>query len=64
MGFYGSLFFKSWLVEAQGKEDIQEKQPKISMIVMAVTAEDACDKVRSYLTAEGFDFGPIAAFYG
>ncbi|MDB5097181.1 MAG: hypothetical protein JWM80_1602 [Cyanobacteria bacterium RYN_339] len=64
MGFYGSVFFKSWLVVAQNVEGPREKQPKVSMIVSAVTAEDACDKVRSYLSAEGFKFGPVAAFFG
>ena len=63
MGFYGSMFFKSWLVVAQSVEE-PAPEPKISMIVMAATAEDACDKVRGYLTAEGFKFGPVAAFFG
>ncbi len=65
MGFYGSVFFKSWLVVAQNIEGREkEKQPKVSMIITAVSAEDACDKMRSYLTDEGFKFGPIAAFFG
>lgn len=64
MGFYGSVFFKSWLVVAQNVEYQREKQPKVSMIVQAFSAEDACDKMRCYLTAEGFKFGPIAAFFG
>lgn len=63
MGFYGSVFFKSWLVVAQNVET-PERQPKVSMIVQAVTAEDACDKMRHYLTDEGFKFGPISAFFG
>lgn len=64
MGFYGSVFFKSWLVEAQDVEGPKEKQPKISMIMTAVSAEEACDKMRNYLTDEGFRVGPIAAFFG
>lgn len=64
MGFYGSIFFKSWLVVAQNVEGNRERRSKVSMIVDAVTAEDACDKVRKYLTEEGFKFGPIAAFFG
>ena len=34
------------------------------MIVSAGTAEDACEKVRRYLAAEGFTFGPVAAYFG
>lgn len=64
MGFYGSVFFKSWLVVAQNVEGVLGKQPKLSMIVSAVDAEEACDKVRAYLTAEGFSFGPVAAYFG
>jgi hypothetical protein len=64
MGFYGSVFFRSWLVVAQNVESPRGAPPKVSMIVTAATAEDACDKVRSYLTAEGFSFGPVAAFFG
>ncbi len=67
MGFYGSGFFKSWLVggrNVEGREGPKEKQPKVSMIITAVSAEDACEKMRSYLTDEGFKFGPIAAFFG
>ena len=64
MGFYGSLFFKSWYVVAQNVESSPERRPKFSMIVSAVSAEEACDKMRSYLTEEGFQFGQIAAFYG
>jgi hypothetical protein len=64
MGFYGSVFFKSWLVEALDVEAFREKQPKISMIVKAVDAEDACDKMRTYLTDEGFQFGAIKALLG
>jgi hypothetical protein len=64
MGFYGSVFFKSWLVEAQDVEGHREKQPKISMIVKAVDEEDACDKMRAYLTDEGFKFGAIKALLG
>lgn len=64
MGFYGSLFFKSWLVVAQNVEGSREKRPKVSMIVVAVSAEEACEKVRRYLEDEGFKFGPVAAFFG
>lgn len=64
MGFYGSIFFRSWLVVAQNVEGQREPQPKLSMIVSAVSAEEACDKMRSYLTAEGFKFGPVSAFFG
>lgn len=64
MGFYGTVFFRSWLVEAQDVEGPREKQPKVSMIVTAVTAEEACDKVRGYLTSEGYKVGPVAAFFG
>lgn len=64
MGFYGSVFFRSWLVVAQNVEGPRDKQPKVEMILTAATAEDACDKMRSYLTAEGFKFGPVAAFFG
>jgi hypothetical protein len=34
------------------------------MIVTAASAEEACDKVRRYLHEEGFEFGPVAAFFG
>ena len=64
MGFYGSVFFRSWLVVAQNVESPRGATPKVSMILTAATAEDACDKMRSYLTAEGFSFGPVAAFFG
>jgi hypothetical protein len=64
VGFYGSVFFRSWLVVAQNVETPRGWQPKVSMIVTAATAEDACDKMRNYLSAEGFKFGPIAAFFG
>lgn len=65
MGFYGSIFFRSWLVVAQNVEvNPKDKQPKVEMILTAATAEDACDMMRSYLTAEGFKFGPVAAFFG
>lgn len=64
LGFYGQLFFKSWLVVAQNVEGPRERQPKVSMIVVAFSAEEACDKVRSYLKEEGFQFGPVAAFFG
>ena len=64
MGFYGSIFFRSWLVVAQNVEGLREKQPKFSLIVTAASAEDACEKMRSYLTAEGFKFGPVSAFFG
>ena len=52
------------IVVAQNVEGPPVKQPKVSMIVVAWSAEEACDKMRSYLTAEGFKFGPVAAFYG
>ena len=64
MGFYGALFFKSWLVVAQNVEGPRLKQPKVSMIVVAFSAEEACEKVRTYLKEEGFQFGPVAAFFG
>lgn len=64
MGFYGSMFFRSWLVVAQNVEGQREPQPKVSMILVAWSAEEACDKMRSYLSAEGFKFGPVAAYYG
>jgi hypothetical protein len=64
VGFYGSVFFRSWLVVAQNVEGPRGKTPKVSMILSAATAEDACDMMRNYLTAEGFQFGPIAAFFG
>jgi hypothetical protein len=64
VGFYGSVFFRSWLVVAQNVGGPRGQEPKFSMIVSAATAEDACDKLRNYLSAEGFTFGPIAAFYG
>jgi hypothetical protein len=64
VGFYGSVFFRSWLVVAQNVGGPRGQEPKVSMIVSAATAEDACDKMRNYLSAEGFTFGPIAAFYG
>ena len=64
MGFYGSVFFKSWLVVAQNVEGVRGKQPKLSMIVSAVNAEEACEKVREYLKDEGFKYGPVAAFFG
>ena len=64
MGFYGALFFRSWLVVAQNVEGNREKQSKFSMILTAASADEACELMRGYLTAEGFKFGPIAAFYG
>lgn len=65
MGFYGSLFFKSWLVVAQNVEGPREEKPsRVAMIMEACTAEDACDKMRRYLNAEGFKFGPVTAFFG
>ena len=64
MGFYGSVFFKSWLVVAQNVEGLPGQLPRLSIIVSAMNAEEACDKVREYLTIEGFKVGPVAAFFG
>lgn len=64
MGFYQSMFFRTWLVVAQNVASPRGTQGKVEMIVSAGTAEDACEKVRRYLAAEGFTFGPVAAYFG
>lgn len=64
MGFYGSLFFRTWLVVARATEPGRGRVGDHSLIVLAATEEEAIDKVRGYLTAEGFQVGPIEARFG
>jgi hypothetical protein len=64
MGFYASIFFKSWLVVAQNVRGADTYSDKFSMILDAPTREDAVNKMREYLTQEQFSFGTIHAHLG
>lgn len=64
LGFYGSIFFRTWLVVARAQEPGKSASRDHSLIVLAATEEEAIDKVRRYLLAEGFLVGPIEARFG
>ena len=64
MGFYGSVFFKTWLVVARAQEPGQSAPGDHNLIVLAATEEEAIDKVRSHLQDEGFQVGKIVARFG
>lgn len=64
VGFYGSLFFRTWLVEARALEPGRAQAADHRLIVLAATQEEAVDKARRYLTAEGFQVGQVQARFG
>jgi hypothetical protein len=67
VGLYQSLFFKSWSVVVKDvREASQPHMPTHTLrrIVTANTAEAAIDKMKQYLTNEGFMFGVVTAELG